>query len=174
MVYAVSSPSNRSSGPEIPPDVPPEYADAYLAGFQRGLSGLEPDSTAEQPVQEAPVPEGLDKLHRPEELDRPGDDEPGEPVSVQRGATDLEWLFDRRESGPPGWTVGADHGSEEESSAEPDAEATPAAASTGATSVAGSGPRSPWPMVGAFVVVLLLLMLLAYLGGMAFSTIMNR
>ena len=45
---------------------------------------------------------------------------------------------------------------------------------SGASSVAGSGPRSPWPLLGAFVVVLALLMLLAYLGGMAFSTIMDR
>ena len=167
MVYAVSSPSNRSSGPELPPDVPPEYADAYLAGFQRGLSGLEPDPTAEQAAQEAPVPdeEGLDELDQSDE---------GEPVSVRRDDTDLEWLFDRRESGPPGWTVGADHGAEEESTGELDTAPEPADAHTGASSVAGSGPKSPWPMVGAFVVVLALLMLLAYLGGMAFSTIMNR
>ena len=199
-VYAVSSPSNRTpEQPEVPPEVPPEYADAYLAGFRRGLGGVEPDAITDR-VQQAPRSEPTEPVHQPEadgsgapaepvqhapearnepsEQSKPADPtdpaEQSRPAQPERGGTDLEWLFDRRESGPPGWSTGATRSPDDEATGELPADGKAAAVASGATSVAGEGPRSPWPLLGAFLVVLLLLMLLAYLGGMAFSTIVNR
>ena len=189
-VYAVPSSSNQSSGePEVPPDVPPEYADAYLAGFRRGLGGLEPEAPA-PPAQQDPPPEAPGPVHQPEPVqpsspvasdeatlaaeEEPESPERLQPAESERGGTDLEWLFDRRETGPQGWSERAGQEDVGDSTNEPRRKPEPDATASGATSVAGQGPKSPWPLLGAFLVVLLLLMLLAYLGGMAFSTIMDR
>lgn len=181
-------PWNGASGePEVPPDIPPEYADAYLAGFRRGLGGLQSEASgSETPTEQVsrdPGPESTETptedtaatVRQPRAGEEPARDPSPPDAQPEPGGTDLEWLFDRRESGPPGWTVASPRGTADDTVTEPRTDsADPAVTPSGATSVAGEGPRSPWPLLGAFVAVLLLLMLLAYLGGMAFSTIMNR
>ena len=186
------SSSNPPSGrPEVPPDIPPEFVDAYLSGFQRGFAG-EVELQAPEPV-EAPEPaaaEGLEKLDRPvDELDPPTDqyerpsgegDERG-PDNLDRSGPDrpedMEWLFERNRDAPLGWAftpADKDAMAGEENSKDTGEGST----STAIEASAGKGHnrtgRSPWVVLLGFLGILVVLMLVAYIGGMAFSTIVNR
>lgn len=154
-------PSERTSGePEVPPDVPAEYADAYLAGFRRGLDGLPSDLATEQ-VAAPPQPEPPTTAEPVDQPDPADGFEPREQWAGEQQDGNQQDGEQWAEEQEPAEELPGDHTS----------------AHTGATSTAGSteGPagRSLWPLVGLFVVALLLLMVLAYAAGMAVSGFVN-
>jgi len=195
----VPSTTPTSGEPEVPPDIPPEYVDAYLAGFRRAYDGeltqvaAEPVDETPEPVTVARVPEaprGVDERDRPEKRDRPDKrDRPqqaheasaDDTVREARREPDLEWLFERDRDAPLGWAFDPTEEPDDEPADEP--RPAPSRPRTGQRAPRGrrppgvtrAGPAGPrgWcsPCASPF---LLVLMLVSYIGGMAFSTVVNR
>jgi hypothetical protein len=112
-----------------------------------------------------------DKGARPEQR---RSDHPAE--QTEQSETDMEWLFERDRDAPLGWAF--------DPARQPTtAQASDMGSGSGSTSTSEAIPawrdgvrtgRSPWMVFAVFIAILSMMMLLAYLGGMAFSTIVDR
>ena len=187
--------------PDIPPEFVEAYLAGFQRGFagEVELQAVEPVEAPEPATEE-----GLEKPDRPaDELDPPTDeidpptdeidpptdqlqrtsddgDERG-PDNLDRSGPDrpedMEWLFERNRDAPLGWAFNPpdkDAMAGQDKSKETGAGST----STATEASAGRGEsrtgRSPWVVLLGFLAILVVLMLVAYIGGMAFSTIVNR
>jgi len=98
-----------------------------------------------------------------------------EPDADPEPGPDLEWLFERDRDTPLGWAF-------DPATASTQRVPTPAGTGSGSTSTEGvpawrdSGRtgRSPWMVLAVFAAILVLLMLLSYIAGMAYTTVVNR
>jgi hypothetical protein len=155
---------DESEPVEAEPEPEPEPVEAEPEPATRS----EPVTAGSTPATPKSGTRGRDKAERPDttEADLPT----GE--GDQRQA-DMEWLFERDKDVPLGWAF------------DPADEPTrgPGSGESGSTSTTAQPPawrdegrtgRSPWMVFAVFVAILLLLMLVSYIGGMAFSTIVNR
>jgi hypothetical protein len=88
----------------------------------------------------------------------------------------MEWLFERDRDAPLGWAFNrADEStSTQSSSPRTGAGSTSTAMEASAEEDSARAGRSPWVVLIGFLAILVVLMLVAYIGGMAFSTILNR
>jgi hypothetical protein len=132
-------------GPEIPPDLPPEYVEAYLAGFERGYAG-DIEAAAWEPSDVAPERVTESDAGRPAKTDRPDIDRLPvvPPVAVESDGDEAQRTLHDEDKA---------EGRQDEASVKPQ--------------------RSRWVVLAVFVAVALLLMVLAYFAGMAFSTLVN-
>ena len=89
----------------------------------------------------------------------------------------MEWLFERNRDAPLGWAFNP---ADKDAMAGQDKSKETGAGSTSTATQASAGKseirtgRSPWVVLLGFLAILVVLMLVAYIGGMAFSTIVNR
>ncbi len=103
----------------------------------------------------------------PDNLDRSGPDRP----------EDMEWLFERNRDAPLGWAFNP---ADKDAMAGQDKSKETGAGSTSTATQASAGKseirtgHSPWVVLLGFLAILVVLMLVAYIGGMAFSTIVNH
>ncbi len=187
--------------PDIPPEFVDAYLAGFQRGFagEVGLQAVEP---VEAP--EPAAAEGLENLDRPaDEIDRPADEidpptdeidpptdqfQPTSDEGDERGPDnldrsgpdrpeDMEWLFERNRDAPLGWAFNP---ADKDAMAGQDKSKETGAGSTSTATQASAGKseirtgRSPWVVLLGFLAILVVLMLVAYIGGMAFSTIVNR
>jgi hypothetical protein len=168
-VTEVAAPVDEAPEPDVvpPPSQPSEDArEPARPESPGGPGGRERVENREHPAKGEEPQRREESSGDPE----PPADEADEPQ------TDLEWLFERNQNVPAGWAFDpADEASSKESRAsEAGSGSTSTVAETPAWRDQGRTGRSPWMVVVVFFGILLLLMLVSYIGGMAFSTIVNR